>query len=217
MKSQGLQICFVVCLTVVTLVAGCSSTPQGRQRSAATIDSLVKVKAEIGNVITQVDATGASLQKLASSQKGDMAAAYKDYRKQLKALDSAARQVASRNQSLKALGGKYFAAWEKESAKIKSDQIRAISADRVAEAKASFDKMSAEFAKGKEAFVPMMDELRDIELYLSNDLTSAGIAACAPIAKQAVAHAGTVKDALRVVIADLGRIEAELTPTPTKK
>lgn len=217
MKCKCLYIYFVVCLAVFSLAAGCSSTPQGMQQSAKTVDSLTKVQAEMEKVLAQVGATVISMQKLADKPQGDLTIAYNDYRKQVERLDLMARQVASRNQSLRARAKQYFTSWEKENAKIKSDQIRAVSSGRRAAAQASFDEMVAKVAEGKAAFTPMMDEFRDISLYLSNDLTSAGVTACKPLVDQATANSNKVKDALHVVVADLKRIETELRPAPTNK
>lgn len=214
MKHDDCCICSVVGLTFLILAAGCSSTPQGQKRSAKTIDTLAKVQTEMQKGIGQVDASLAALENLASNPQGDLAGAYKNYRKQVDTLEAMAKKVASRNQSMRARAKEYFAAWEKDSAQIKSDSIRKVSAARNIAAKASFDKMVAEVAKGKEAFTPLMEELRDIELYLSNDLTTAGVRACKPLAEQAVADGGAVKIALQNVMAELARIKAELTPTP---
>ena len=71
----------------------------------------------------------------------------------------------------------------------------------------------AKVAAGKEAFTPMMEEFRDIDLYLSNDLTSAGVASVKPLAAKAAADAKKAKDALGGVMAELLRIQAELSPT----
>lgn len=214
---EGRRLCthIVLCLVVVSLAGGCSSAPQGRQRSTKTVDTLAKVQAEMEKGIAQIDVTLTSLQNLVSKPEGDLATAYKDYHKQVGRLDAMARDVASRNQSLRARAKQYFASWEKENAEIKSAQIRSVSAERRAAAQASFDRMVAKVAEGREALTPMMEEFRDIELYLANDLTSAGVAAVKPIAVKAVADAKKVKDALRSVMGELSRIPAELSPTPT--
>lgn len=217
MTRRRLHIHVVACVAAITLAVGCSSAPQGRQRSTKTVDTLAKVQAEMEKGVAQIDVTLASLQHLVSKPQGDLAVAYKDYHKQVGRLDAVARDVASRDQSLRAHAQQYFASWEKENAQIKSAPIRSLSAERRAAAQASFDRMVAKVAEGNAAFTPMMEEFRDIDLYLSNDLTPAGVAAVKPITVKAVADATKVKEALRGATAELSRIQAELSPTPANQ
>jgi uncharacterized protein YcfL len=202
---------------VLCLLVGCASSNQGVDRSSKASDGIGVVKNEINKVIAQVDATNAALNDLVNNPKSDLKPQYNNYVKQVNNLDSLAKKVASRNQSMKAKTADYFQNWEKESGTIKSESIRQISAERRAAARASFDKMTAEVAKGKAAFTPLMDELHDIELYLSNDLTTAGVAACKPVAAEANANAAKVKESLNNVIADLTRVQTELSPEQSSK
>lgn len=202
---------------VLCLLVGCASSNQGVDRSSKASDGIGVVKNEVNKVIAQVDATNAALNDLVNNPKSDLKPQYNNYVKQVSNLDSLAKKVASRNQSMKAKTADYFQNWEKESGTIKSESIRQISAERRAAARASFDKMTAEVAKGKAAFTPLMDELHDIELYLSNDLTTAGVAACKPVAAEANANAAKVKESLNNVIADLTRVQTELSPEQSSK
>jgi hypothetical protein len=191
--------------------AGCASGPRGVERSARTVESIQQVQTRMQKGLEQVDATITSLQAM-SVAGGDLAASYKAFSNNLNLLDKMADDVASRNQAMRARATEYFAEWEKETAQMSSSKVKAISTERRAVARTSFDKMTAEMSKGKEAFTAMMDELRDIQLYLSNDLTPGGVKACKPLADQATAHAASVKKSLQIVNAELTRVRTELTP-----
>jgi hypothetical protein len=216
LMTQTKRTLFVSMIAVLAL-AGCSSSMKGPERTAKASDGIGVVKTEISKGITQIDATTAALNDLAGAPKADLTPQYKHFAKQVESLDSMAKKVAARSQSMKAKAKDYFDNWEKEAATIKSSSIRQISDERRAIARASFDRMGSELAKGKAAFTPLMDELHDIQLYLSNDLTSAGVTACKPIADEANANAARVKEALNNVIAELDKVQNELSPKEVAK
>jgi hypothetical protein len=192
-----------------SVLAGCASD-SGTGRSAKALDGITVVKNEITKGITQVDVTIAALNDIVNTPKPDLMPQYKNFAAQVETLDSMAKNVRERNQSMKANTQAYFDAWQKEAASMKSEAVRQVSAERRAAARASFDKMTAEVDKGKSAFTPLMDELKDMQLYLSNDLTPAGVKACKPIAVKAEWDAVAVKQALNNVVAELARVQAEL-------
>lgn len=204
-------------LAMVALTSGCSSSSKGVERSTKTADGIGVVQKEMSKGISQIDTTTTALNDLVNSPKANLTGQYKSFSKEVENLESMSKKVAARNQSMKANAKEYFDNWEKEASAIKSESIRQISDERRAAARASFDRMSAEIAKGKSAFTPLMEELHDIQLYLSNDLTTAGVAACKPIADQANGNASQVKESLNKVISELSKVQAELSPAPTSK
>ena len=199
------------------MLVGCSSSSKGPKRSATAADGIGVVRSEVNKGIAQVDATVAALNDLVNTPKSDLTPQYKHFSSQVDKLEDLAKKVAARNQSMRAKAQEYFDTWEKESAAIKDETIRQVSAERRASAKASFEKMKTEVANGKAAFTPLMDELKDIQLYLSNDLTAAGVSSCKPIASAANENAAKVKTALNNVVTELARVQTELSPSPAAK
>lgn len=194
------------------LLVGCSSNTKGPKRSATAADGIGVVKQEVNKVLAQLETTVAALNDLVNAPKSDLTPQYKHFSNQVNKLEDLAKKVAARNQSMRAKTDAYFSTWERESTAIKDENIRQVSAERRAAAKASFEKMRTEVAAGKAAFTPLMDQLKDIQLYLSNDLTTAGITSCKPIAAEANANAVKVKTALNNVVTELSRVQTELSP-----
>jgi hypothetical protein len=212
--SQSAAVALIA--VALALGTGCSMFSKGsssKPTSAKTVEGLTHMETGVQEAIDQIDATIASMQALGTNP-DFLADAFKKYVKDVDALDSMAKEAAERNQALRAKTQAYFNTWENESMEMKSDAVKSISDERRAAARASFDKMRSEMAKGKAAFTPLMDQLRDIQLYLTNDLTPAGVTACKPIADQAVANSKTVKEALTAMKGDLARVRSELSAKP---
>jgi hypothetical protein len=201
---------WLVVVAVLGMLGGCASSP--RDRSEAALDGLTTVRTEMEKGLAQLDRTVLALDDLATNPQADLTKQYQHFVKQVDALDDAAEKARSRNQSLQTRAQAYFESWKKDTEGMKSEALRGVSAERAATARASFDRMVAEVQRGKEAFVPLMDELRDIEVYLANDLTPGGMTAVRPIVDAAKGHAATVKETLTKVMADLARVESELAP-----
>ena len=177
-----------------------------------TIDGMAKVESEMTKGLEQMNVVFKSLDALTADPKGNLKMAYGNYSKELNRLDAMAKKVAARNQTLKARSDAYFQNWQKETANIKGQDIRSISEQRQAAARACFDRMTTTLAQGKAAFVAMMDELRDIELYLANDLTAAGIKTCEPLVTAAIQDSQNVKSALNEALQELIRLKHEFSP-----
>ena len=214
-KLVHFSLISILSLLSLVLGTGCNGGFKGLSLSSKTIDSIEDVESEMNIGMKQILVTFNALDILTNNETGDMATEFKVYSKELKKLESIAKKVASRNQSLRARAEAYFNSWQNEAATIKSEKIKAVSDERRETAKASFTKMKESFADAKTAFSTMMDELKDIQLYLSNDLTKSGIDACRSIAKDAKNDAEKVEKSLRIAIDELIRVKKELLPTIT--
>jgi hypothetical protein len=142
----------------VGLAVGCNSAPKGVQLTAGTVSGIASIEAEVVKGSALIDSTLASLDKLAAGE-----------------------QIASRNQSLKARSAEYLKNWETQSASLNSETLRAAATERRALAQQNLDRVSVEMGRAKEAYLPMLDKLRDIELYLAHDLTAGGLQTVRPM------------------------------------
>jgi len=200
----------------LTLSVGCANSP--RAKSTAAVGSVSVVKLELERGATQLDTTIASLRDLVDQPASDLRPQFYNYRNQVEQLERASRTLASRNQSMKARTQVYFDAWEKNASAIKTPAVREISVERRLAARESFAKLTAAYATGRSTYIPLIDQLKDIELYLSHDLTAAGIAAVKSSAQDVYASADRSKQAFETVSEELTRVESELSAieTPTE-
>lgn len=207
------------CVLAMGLMVGCSSgskSTQSVKSTQKTADSLGTVVKEIDKGIEQIDKTATAMNALVNTP-ADLPKQFSAYTSEVNKLESMAKKVAERNQAFRARAEEYIKKWEADAATIKSEDIRKISDERRAAVRERFEALKADTAEGREAFTPLMEELRDIEMYLSNDLTTGGVAACKSIADKANANAVQVKQALVKINAELAKIQAEISPKDVAK
>jgi chromosome segregation ATPase len=206
-----------VAMIGVSLV-GCKST--GVSRIVGTSNSIADVRNEMKQGIDLLGKTRDSLDDLANNPQPDLRKQYNTFSKNVDTLDRKAQSVRSRNAAMRAKAEEYFKNWETEQANIGSKSLSKLSADRLSQARQTFTRTGAELGQAREAFGPLMEKLKDIQLYLSNDLTPRGIEAVRPTVADTTARATAVQTLLSQVERELALIQAELTPqsavTPAK-
>jgi len=96
-------------------------------------------------------------------------------------------------------GQAYFTEWEAEQAKINSEDIKTRSVQRRAEVEQTFSRINDKSQTLKDAYQPLMSDLKDIRTALNNDLTPGGVAAIKPIADRVNKEGVAVKVAAGAV------------------
>jgi uncharacterized coiled-coil DUF342 family protein len=145
---------------------------------------------------------------------------YPDLRQQYKRFDNAVtelsesvKDLASKAEEMKSRGADYFAKWDKESAQIQNEDIRSRSEIRRNEVAARFNRMSEQYDEARTAFRPFMSDLRDVQKFLSTDLTAGGLAAIKDTAAKASQDAVPVKESLVRLSDDFKSLGLSMSPT----
>ncbi|MBF0386466.1 MAG: DUF2959 family protein [Candidatus Omnitrophica bacterium] len=205
MKTKRLIIGLFVSVVAVGSVVGCATT--GYEKAASTATALNR-SAEItarGNVL--IDETLSTLNDLVLNPNLDLRKQFKAFNSAVNELGLTARDVTVKDEQMKLQGAAYFKDWDKEMAMIKNEDIRHRSEARKNEVAAQFDRITQRYDAAKAAFIPYMSDLRDVQKFLSVDLTSGGLSAIKDVAARATSHAVPLKDAiskLSVEFQDLG-------------
>jgi len=195
MKTKKLILNLFTLATVVSLATGCAS-PTGNDKAASAAKSLAQSSAMIVKGNTLIDQTLADLNDLVSNPKPDLRKQFDVFDSSVNNLGSTATDVANKSEKMKAQGADYFANWDKETAKMQSEDIRHRSAARKQEVASSFARISDQYDETKTAFVPFMSDLRDVQKFLGTDLTSGGLAAIKDVVAKATRDAVPLKESL---------------------
>lgn len=192
------KILFLACLStaVITagLITGCASA--NYNKSAGTAAALSQSSAKIDQGGAQIDDCLASLNDLVSHPQPDLRAQYTTFSTAVNALSATAKDVAAKNDAMKAQGTAYFAEWDNENATMRNENIRERSEARQAEVAGHFARIGHQYDDARAAFTPFMSDLKDVQTFLSNDLTTGGLAAVKDIAAKATTDAVPLKDSL---------------------
>jgi hypothetical protein len=198
-KKMGLAL-------IAALIAG--SALAGVKEAQRSSDSLKATQTEVQDAYNQITATIGSLGTLMSAQVGDLGPMLKDFSAQVKQLQSDAESAKARALSMQAKNKEYFAAWAQEIAAIADPAIKAQSQQRLQESFASYQKVEQGLVQTRDAYVPLMSSLNDLQTALNQDLSPAGKAGLQPsfakVREQAVAAQGAMQATKAAIQAALG-------------
>jgi hypothetical protein len=164
-----------------------------------------QTKAEVQAAYRQVGAAIASLDTLMGAQAGDLRPLYKDLAAQNKLLRESAGLAQDRAQTLKARNATYFTTWAQEIELIQDASLRQQSLARYQASQANYQALEQSMFRTRDAYVPLIKTLNDLETALGADLTANGIATLKPYHQKAREQAIALQ---RVMKESMGRIDA---------
>ncbi len=209
MKSRNRNtLLAITTLGILVAVGGCALT--GNQRSTQTGVSMQAVEQDISRIIAQADATEASLEDLVKPGQPDVKKAFDKYSANVDDMESLEKRFFEHADKMSTQGKEYFAEWQVQGNAYTNPQIQALSEQRRADLSASFVQISESSVGVKGAFKSYMSDIREIQTYLSNDLTPKGVEAITPVAHQAIADGSGLKEAVHPVLSAIGQARAEM-------
>ncbi|MFZ3207405.1 MAG: DUF2959 family protein [Geobacteraceae bacterium] len=208
LRSHSLAIFTMLLLGATVFLGGCATT--GMDRSVKTSNSIQEVDNEIRKMIVQIDVTGTSLDSLVMVGEPDLKKSFDTYSDNLVKLDKEGKKVLKRVEEMKSLRTEYFEEWEKQGDAFTNPQIRELSEERRSKLAGIYAQVPAAGAGIKGSYHAYLTDLKEIQQYLSNDLTPKGIEAIAPVAKKSIQDREVLKESLKPVISALDEIKAEL-------
>jgi hypothetical protein len=192
-------------------ISSCATT--GMQRSQDTQTTMETMDNDIQEASRQLDATGASLDELMRPDQTDVARAFETYKNNVGKMESMEKKFAKHAEQMKAQGIDYFDEWEKEGNEYKNPQIQQLSDERRAALGEIYDKIAKNSIGVNEAFKAYVSDVREIQTYLSNDLTPKGIAAISPTSEKVISEGDSLKLAIRNVQTAIQNARAEMSQT----
>ncbi len=208
LRNHSLAFFTMLLLGTAAFLGGCATT--GMDRSVKTSNSIQEVDSDIRKIIVQIDVTATSLDSLVKAGQPDLKKSFDTYSDDLAKLDSQGKRVLKHVEEMKKRSTEYFAEWEKQGTAYKNPQIRELSEERRNKLAEIYAKVHTAGAGIKNAYLAYLTDLKEIQLYLSNDLTPKGIESIAPVAKKTVQDRDVLKTSLKPVIDALDEIKAEL-------
>ncbi|MDU0458714.1 MAG: DUF2959 family protein [Geobacteraceae bacterium] len=207
-RKQLLAFFAMLLLGTSTILGGCATT--GMDRSVKTSNSIRDVDTEIRKMMVQIDVTAASLDSLVMPGQSNLKKSFDTYSDNVAKLDSEGKRVLKRTDEMKSNSKEYFAEWEKQGEAFKNAEIRELSAERRNKLAESYARVPAAGSGIKGTYNAYLTDLKEIQKFLSTDLTPKGIEAITPVAKNSVNDLDALKASLVPVITALDEIKAEL-------
>ena len=188
----------VVVVAAIAACYGCGPTAK------TTVESMTAFGNETAQAKDSIDTAVRSLDTLVNSQPADLKNNFDAYSKSVSDLDDQAKTVKSNADKMRANGDVFFKEWEGSSN---------ISPERRSQLSASYNMIKQDTAAAKDAFVPFMASLRDIQSYLGLDLSVKGVNSMAPLVAKAKDNSTQVKSQLDDVLVQLNSVRGMLSTT----
>jgi len=208
LRSHSLALSTALLLCSVAFMGGCATT--GLDRSVNTKDSIQEVDDELRKMSTQIDVTGASLDKLVMASKSDLKKNFDAYTDNVKKLEHEGNKTLKRVDELKSDSKEYFSEWEKQGDTFTNPEIRALSEERRSRLSNIYARVPAAGIGIKGAYTAYLTDLKEIQMFLSNDLTPRGVEVITPVAEKTARDGEVLKASLRPLADALHEIKMEL-------
>ncbi len=192
------------------LCAGCSSST-ATPASAKAVGSLIDTRDQLAQGRKQVDETQSALDALQSPD-ADLPAAFAAFQKEVKESEAGAAKVRERAKDMSDRAAEYQKVWQQDTAELNNPDLRASAQTRATRVRARFDSVTAKAADARAAYEPWITGLKDIEKYLHNDMTAAGVRNAKPAFRKAKGDGEALAQKMDAFSTELADVAASLSP-----
>ncbi len=197
-----------VLIGFLAFLSGCATTGSDRAEKATT--KMESVDTEIKQAMVQLDATAMSLENLIKPGQTDTKAAFDAYSDDVTKMSRLGEKLIKHTDEMSARGKDYFDEWKKQGNTYSNPQIREISEKRSVELNTVFRRIAESSVGVKGSFITYMNDIKEIQTYLSTDLTNKGIESIAPIAQKAISDGANLRNAVIPVLSALDGARSEM-------
>ncbi len=211
MKIKPIILNLLTFILASGILIGCASN--GYDKAASTANSLTKSADMIAKSNSLVDQSLAALNDLVSNPSPDLRKQYRIFNSSVDSLSSISKDVGAKAEEMKARGAVYFENWDKETATIRNEDIRTRSEARKSEVSSHFARIGQQYEETKTAFLPFISDLRDVQKFLSTDLTAGGLSAIREVTTKANADALPLRESLAKLSEQFKSLGISMSPT----
>jgi hypothetical protein len=190
-------------LGVGILATGCATT--GVERAERTTTTMQTVESDYRDVLAQVDASNASLQDLLRHDQSDLKKALATYNTDVVRMEATGVRLDKHTADMIAKRSDYFAEWQKQGDTYSNPLIRQLNEERRLQLRDVFAEIPVASIGVKGSLHTYLVDIREIQNYLSNDLTPTGVRAITPVANKAMTDGETLKTSVRQVLGSIDR------------
>lgn len=193
------------------IIEGCAKKT-GVQRAEKTTSSAQAVETDINRTIAQIDVTNASLNQVLNSKNSpDIRKVYDSYAGNVAKMEKTGNVLLKHTDQLAVQGNNYFEEWQKTGSTYTNPEIQKLSQQQRNEVQQSFNRISQASVGVKGYLNAYLSNIKQIQTYLSNDLTPNGISAISPVASSTIQSGDRVKQELQPMLAATSSARAQLT------
>jgi hypothetical protein len=188
LKSPSLRLLVCTCgliagSFVTLLLPGC--TKEEEPTVVVKLPSgLTSLQEEIDKGKKQIGLTITSLEAVVASAGSNSKPKFDEFVKSMTALEAQAAAVKVKADDMRARGAAYFKAWEDQLAAVSTPAVKEAAEKRRDQLTKNYEGVTTAAEAAREAYKPLLSDLKDIQKMLTTDLTADSVKALvAPVAK----------------------------------
>ena len=192
MKRNRMFLVFALVAAAAALRATPVAAQAGPEQTAKFLKTVEGTVKAVGESRAQLQKTVATYNSITEMTATDLKGAYKDLNKDI--ADSEKKVVDGRPKidEMNTSAEAYFAAWKASAEAISDPDLRKRSEERLADAKARFDKIAVAGKDARQSFDTLMTDIKDQSKFLGLDLNASAIATLKPDAAKFNGRANAV-------------------------
>ncbi len=195
---------------IACMVVACS-TPGAHDLAAGTSRHMSETSKTCDTLSSQIGQTTSALQNIITHSRSDPREAYQGYVRSLGTLGKMVQEARADHELLAKDGTTYFAEWEKSNHTIADEALRKNADQRKNDVRDEFTSTQKQLGSALDDLGPFQSQLEDVRVYLSSDLSSAGIESLRGRAGELGSKGraiqkqlGGVNDSVKKILPDLG-------------
>lgn len=198
-------------LGIALFVAACANMPGANDSSPVEEvgSNMEQVDADLRDAKMQVDTVDTSIDTLLSAD-GSLNPAFERYARNVEEMERVGKELEQHVDAMRSQGFDYFAEWREQTTEVSNPDVVDISESRHEESRAAFTELTRSGVDVKRTLQTYISDLRDIETYLSNDLTPAGVKAIEPVAEQARKDGEALQQAIEPMLGALNKARSTM-------
>jgi hypothetical protein len=198
-SGQSLRGALLTAL-VVSLPAPCLAASAMETISS----SLAETNTELIRTGNNVQEAVKALNTLTAQETGDLRPTYEQFAAAVAETEESAKVTAARAGTLRDNITTFFAGWQNELGRINNPSVKSSAEKRLANVQKRYSNLAGSMAAVAERFKPLMGDLTDIKIALSNDLTAGGVKSVKGMANTATRKMAALHDELSALLGQIG-------------
>lgn len=191
MKTIAMRV-FVI--PALLIFYGCATT--NLDRAEKTTDAMDLVEKDINRISVQLKETEASLDNLLNTKEIEMQAAFEAYQEDVDKIINLKQHLRQHTDRMRKAGNTYFTEWEIEGETYANPELRDVSTKRRKELHDRFNQIAENSGKINRELDAYINHIKEVEDYLSKDLSPAALKAVMPTARNIDVNGNILKQSI---------------------
>lgn len=192
----------------VMILSACATT--NLDRAEKTTKSMEVVEKDINRISVQLNATEASLDHLLNTNDLEIQEAFEAYQEQVSRIINLKKDMRQHSNRMMQNGNKYFTDWQIEGETYSNPELREVSTKRRKELNETFNQITEKSGKIRRELDAYINHLKEVESYLSTDLTPEALKAVIPLSKNIEVNGRILKESINEMQLALSSTKPEM-------